>query len=226
MLKAVIFDFDGLIIDTELPEFETWRETFQAFGGTLNLEKWLPMVGSGTSTAPFDIYAYLEEQAGRTLDKEAIRAERQQRYLEKIATQPLLPGVEKLIYEAHQQGIAVAVASSSTRSWVEGHLKERGLLNYFHSITTADEVEFAKPRPDIYLKALQKLNIQPHEAIALEDSLHGMRAAKAAGIYCIVVPNTLTRHFDFSEADRRISSIAELSLANLLQDFADADVSR
>ncbi|GHO46382.1 HAD family hydrolase [Ktedonospora formicarum] len=215
MLKAIIFDFDGLVIDTEMPDFLSWQEIYQEHNAPFALEDWLPLVGTGPGTSPFNIFDHFEEKSGKTFDREAIRQQRIKRHLELIANQPILPGVEDLIHEAKRNGLLLAVASSSPRSWVAGHLKERDLLSYFDAIACGDEVRHAKPRPDVYQSALAQLGVEPHEAIALEDSLNGMRAALAAGIFCVAVPNPLTSHFDFSEASLRLTSLTELSLANI-----------
>lgn len=215
MLKAIIFDFDGLVIDTEMPDFTSWQEIYQEHNVPFALTDWLPLVGTGPSTSPFNPYDYLEEKSGKSLDREILRMQRMKRHHELIANQPVLPGVEALIHQAKEKGLLLAVASSSTRAWVTGHLKERNLLHSFDAIACGDEVKHAKPQPDVYQSALTQLGVQPHETIALEDSLNGMRAARAAGIFCVVIPNELTRHFDFAEASLQLNSLTELSLEHI-----------
>lgn len=215
MLKAIIFDFDGLVIDTEMPDFLSWQEIYQAHDVNFILTDWLPLVGTGPTTSPFDIFDHLEERSGKTIDRETIRQQRMKRNLELIASQPVLPGVEELIHEAKKRGLLLAVASSSSRAWVTGHLRERNLLHYFDAIACGDEVRHAKPQPDVYQSALTQLGVEPQEAIALEDSLNGMRAARAAGIFCVVIPNPLTKDFDFTEASLQLTSLTELSLDNI-----------
>ena len=217
MLQALIFDFDGLIVDTEFPDFQAWQEICQQYGVELSIETWLPCIGTGATTQVFDPHSYLEEQIGRSLDREATRAQTKQRGRELIAVQPILPGVKELILEARQRGLRLAVASSSSRAWVAGHLTRLGLIEYFDALACGDEVEYTKPHPDLYLSALAKVGAQADQAIAFEDSLNGMLAARSAGIFCVVVPGSLTQYLTFEEVDLRVSSLAELSLDTLEQ---------
>ena len=217
MLRALIFDFDGLIIDTEWPEFRTWQDMCQLHGVELSLETYLPCVGRGATTRTFDPYEYLVEQLGHDLDRFAIENECRRRNLELIDAQPILPGVKELISEARRRGLALAVASSSSRSWVERHLTRLGLLDSFAVLACGDEVEHAKPYPDPYLKALERLEVRADQAIAFEDSLNGMLAARSAGIFCVVVPGELTQYLTFGQVDLRVASLADISLDQLIE---------
>lgn len=220
MLQALIFDFDGLVIDTEITEMRSWREIYQRYHVELPLETYLLCVGRGATTQIFHPYDYLVEQLGYELDHTAIQLECRQRNLELINAQPILPGVKELIIEAKQRGLRLAVASSSPRSWVDGHLTRLRLREFFDALACGDEVEHTKPYPDPYLKALEKLAVNAGQAVAFEDSLNGMLAARAAGIFCVVVPSELTQHLTFGEVDLRVSSLAEISLESLLQRFS------
>lgn len=220
MLQALVFDFDGLIIDTEETELRAWQEVYQRYGVELALETYLPCVGRGATTQIFHPYTHLVEQLGYELDRVAVQTECRQRNLELIAEQPLLPGVREMIDEAKARGLGLAVASSSPRSWVDGHLTRLGLRSFFDVLACGDEVEHTKPYPDPYLKALEKLAINADQAVAFEDSLNGMLAARSAGIFCIVVPNGLTQYLTFGEVDLRVTSLADVSLEALLQRFA------
>ncbi|HLG76017.1 MAG TPA: HAD-IA family hydrolase [Ktedonobacteraceae bacterium] len=219
MLQAIIFDFDGLMIETELPDFQSWQEIYQAYGVTLPLDLWLPLIGSGDDSHTFHPYDYLEVQLGRTLDREEIRARRRRRYLELVEAQSLLPGVEAIIAKAQRYGLRLAVASSSSRAWVAGHLARRGLIEYFDCIACGDEVAHTKPFPDVYQAALTKLGIDSDQAIACEDSPNGLLAAKRAGIFCVVVPSQLTRQAAFAQADLKLHSLADLPLEALRADW-------
>ena len=220
MIRSIIFDFDGLIIDTELPDFLSWAETFEAHGCSLPLSTWAPYIGRSSSS--FDIYAHLEEQLGRPIDRDAIRASRRRRYLDLVEAQPILPGVADYIADAERLGLRLAVASSSSRQWVSGHLSRLGLSKHFDCIRCADDVQQAKPYPDVYNSVLDALRVEPREALALEDSPNGVAAAKRAGLFCVAVPNSLTRQLPLDEADLRLESLADLSLERLIQAAQEA----
>ncbi|HEU5379523.1 MAG TPA: HAD family hydrolase [Ktedonobacteraceae bacterium] len=217
MIQALIFDFDGLIVDTEWPEFQSWQEICLHYNVELALETWLPCVGTGATTQVFDPHEYLEAQIGKILDREEIYAQRWPRHKELIRAQPILPGVETLLIEAKRRGMGLAVASSSGREWVIGHLDRLGLQEHFDAFACGDEVRHTKPYPDLYQAALEKLGVQPGQAVAFEDSLNGMLAARGAGIFCVVVPNRLTQHLPFGQVDLRLSSLAEISLDELIE---------
>jgi HAD superfamily hydrolase (TIGR01509 family) len=214
MIQALVFDFDGLILDTEVPDFESWQEVYAGFGCSLPFADWAACIG--TSSGAFDVCGYLEQQLGREIDREEVHARRRLRCREMIAAQPIMPGVEEYLTEAAQLGMMLAVASSSDRAWVTGHLTRLGLIEHFHSVRCAEDVRNIKPDPELYRAALDALGVEPHQAIALEDSPHGVRAAKAAGLFCVAVPNALTGQLALDHADLRLTSLAELRLEDLL----------
>lgn len=214
MIRGLIFDFDGLILDTEVPDYAAWQEVFVEHGTTLPLDTWTPLIGTHEGT--FDVYAYLEEQIGRPVEREAIRERRRARVHALILAQTVLPGVEAYISEAKQRGIKVGVASSSSREWVEGHLERLGLHVHFDAFRTRDDVGRVKPDPALYLAALAALGITADEAIAFEDSRNGLIAAKAADIFTVAVPNLMTQDLDLTGADVRLASLTEMPLTNLL----------
>lgn len=213
MIRAIVFDFDGLILDTELPEFQSWQAVYQAHGCTLPFAVW--GIGIGTIGA-FDPYVHLEEQLGRTVDREAVRTQQRQRCDALIATQAVLPGVHDYLAEGRRLGLHLGVASSSSRAWVSGHLTRLALHQHFLCIKCRDDVPRPKPDPALYQAALEALGVQPQEAIALEDSPNGIAAAKRAGLFCVAVPNPLTRQLSLAQADLQVSSLADLPLTALL----------
>lgn len=217
MLQALLFDFDGLVIDTEWTELQAWQEMCQRYGVELTMETWLPCVGRGATTQIFDPYDYLIAQLGRPLEREAIVSECRRRNRELISAQPILPGVKELLVAAKQRGLRLAVASSSPRSWVAGHLDRLGLLDFFDALACGDEVEHTKPYPDPYLLALKKVDARADQAVALEDSFNGMQAARSAGVFCVVAPSKLTQYLTFGEVDLRVNSLADLTLDMLEQ---------
>ena len=216
MTQAIIFDFDGLILDTEWPEFQAWHEMCQQYAVDLTIETWLPCIGTGVTTQVFSPYDYLTAHASQPLDRDAFYAQLRRKHKALVEAQPILPGVESLLREARQQHLGLAVASSSSRDWVEGHLERLGLLEYFDALACGPEVSHTKPYPDLYLAALEKLGVYASHAMALEDSRNGMLAARNAGIFCVVVPNRLTQYLDFDDADLRLNSLADLPLADLI----------
>ncbi len=217
MIRGLIFDFDGLILDTEVPDFASWQEIYAAHGCELAFETWSG--GIGTTKFAFDPFENLQMLAGRPLDREAIRAQRRKRYIAMNEAQPILPGVEAYLADARRLGLMIGVASSSTRDWVGSHLTRLGLHAHFACVKCSDDVRNTKPDPELYLLALEALGLAPEEAIALEDSPHGVAAAKQAGMFCVAVPNPLTSRLDLSRADLRLNSLADLPLEQLIAEF-------
>lgn len=212
-MKALVWDFDGTILDSEVAVFEAWQETFVAFGGQLSLETWLPLIG--TYEVPFDPVAHLEQQLGYPINRTDFM--HQQQTLERAKMQALdtLPGVRELIAEAHSQGLALAIASSSGLDWVGGHLERLGLQTFFKVLRTRENVARTKPDPALYVQAVEALGLAAHQCLAIEDSLHGVRAARAAGLWTLAVPGRLTQSLDFSEAHRQQPSLQGVSLDQL-----------
>jgi HAD superfamily hydrolase (TIGR01509 family) len=211
-VRALVFDFDGLIIDTEGPVYEAWAEVYRQHGQELSLEFWKTIVGRGSNY--FDPIAELEVRLGRSLEGEAIRAERRLRTLELVEALTILPGVIEWRKEAKALGVRMGVASSSGRGWVTGHLERLGLGDW-DCIRCLEDVDNAKPAADLYLSVLECLGVPPQQAVAVEDSVHGVEAAKAAGLYCVAVPSSLTADHDFSRADLVLSSLGERSFGEI-----------
>ena len=213
-VEAIVFDFDGVVIDTETPDFTTWRDEFRAHGVELSLDLWSGYIGGSTGT--FDIYSHLEELTGRALDRDEVGPRRRGKYLDAVNANPLLPGVVDYVSTARQLGLKVAIASNSSRDWVEGHVVRRGLGGHFEAIRTRDDVEAVKPAPDVYLAALDAVGVAPERAVAIEDSPTGAAAAVAAGLFCVAVPNGMTEGMEFARYDLRTGSLAEMALPDLL----------
>lgn len=214
MVDTLIFDFDGVIIDTESVEYATWQEIYNEFNVSMDIEQWEGIIGGGVEW--FDPLENLESLIGPIDDKIAIVERRRRRVYEIIDSTPLLPGVENYIYDAREMGLKIGLASSSTSDWIERHLEDRGLLPYFDAIATRDEVSMVKPDPELYLKVIAKLDSNPIHTLAIEDSVNGLAAAKAAGLWCVVVPNPMTADMDFRKADLELESLKNLSLKQLL----------
>jgi HAD superfamily hydrolase (TIGR01509 family) len=215
MIRAIIFDFDGLILDTEAPEFQVWQEIYQLYGCELPLSIWAAAIG--TSLDVFDAHTHLESQLGRLLDREHMREQRRQRCAELLKAQAILPGVEAYIADAKRLGMQLGVASSSSREWVVGHLTRLGINPHFDCIKCSDDVLRVKPDPALYQAVLDTLGLQADQAIAIEDSPNGIAAAKRAGLFCIAVPNPLTCQLPLEQADLQLRSLTELPLQQLLE---------
>lgn len=213
MIKALIFDFDGLILDTETPEYHSWQEIYQARGCDLPFAKWSECIGTANV---FDPYDYLAEQSGKAVDRPALQAQRRARFAQLIADEPILPGVESYLRDAKRLGLRLGVASSSSRAWVEGHLRRLQIDTLFDCTNCSDDVERVKPDPALYLRALDKLGIRADEAIAFEDSPNGALAASRAGLFCVIIPNPMTRQMIFAAGDMTLSSLSSLPLETLL----------
>jgi HAD superfamily hydrolase (TIGR01509 family) len=214
MIRALILDFDGLILDTEGPIYQAWVEIFAEFGAELPLSAW--EVWLGGSPEMFDPCGYLESQLGHAVDREALTARQREREAELIAEQSVLPGVQQYIAEAKRLGLKLGLASSSDCPWVYRHLERLGLREQFDSIKCADDVSQVKPSPDLYLAVLEELGVAPREAIAVEDSPHGITSAQGAGLFCVVVPNSLTRQLPTDHANLHLSSLEEMPLQHLI----------
>ena len=215
MIKALIFDFDGLILDTETPEYETWRDIYREFGQDLDLKTWGQIVG-GVAASSFRPLPHLETLTGRDLTLLDLSARASRHNLARIAAQLPLPGVVALLETASGRGLALAVASSSPHQWVDGHLARLGIGHFFEVIKCADDVTHTKPEPDLYLAALAALGLQPDEALAFEDSPHGVTAARRAGLFVVAVPNQVTGQLKIVGESLRLGSLAELGLDELL----------
>lgn len=208
MIRGLVFDFDGLIVDSEGPVYRAWAEVYEEHGQELSLDFWKTVIGHGPGY--FDAVADLEARLARPLEGQAIRARRRAREAELMAAQPVLPGVVAWRDEAMAAGVRLAVASSSRRAWVTGHL-ERLRLDGWQCIRCFDDVGTPKPAPDLYLATLDCLELAAGEVIAVEDSAPGVAAAVAAGVFCVAVPGAMTTGHDFGRADLVLESLADRS---------------
>ncbi len=215
MLEAILFDFDGLMVETEWSSYTAWAQVFAEHNAELSTDEFLACIGT-RGGIDFGELLYGKTQCIGPTDAQ-LRAIKQPRQDAMVATLPLLPGVIDWLDAAAAAEIPVAIASSSDRAWIEPHLLRHGIDRHFVTVTTWEGAHVGyppKPAPDIYLRAVESLGVNAAHTLAFEDSLHGVRAAKAAGLRCVAVPNRLTRALDFSEADRTIRSLAEFALGD------------
>ncbi len=213
MIRALVFDFDGLILETETPAYESWAEIYREHGHELPLDRWHSYIGSDTG---FDPAGHLAALVGEGFDRDAMQKRRDTRKNELVEALEIAVGVHDYIADARRLGLRLAVASSSSRGWVLGHLQRLGIEAHWDVVRCREDVARTKPAPDLYLAVIAALGVAPKEAVALEDSANGIAAAKDAGLHCVAVPNALTAGMDLSRADARLVSLAETPLESLL----------
>lgn len=212
MIKAIIFDFDGLIIDTESVWFEAYKEVLVDYEIQLTLEKFSEVVGTHDDV----LFSYVEENCSIPFNRESIERKVSELVQVKLGDPVLRESVEDYLIAAKQAGLKIGLASSSSRVWVEGFLKKLHIYDYFEVIKTSEDVSEVKPDPELYLKTIEALSIEANEAIAFEDSLNGLQAARKAGLHCVIVPNGVTAHLVFEDYSLRLSSMAEKSLEDVI----------
>ena len=216
MIKALLFDFDGLIMDTESPDVQVWQAIFAEQGVDFPLDIWLRDV-VGATAANFNPAAYLGSATGRTYDLSALREQAGAYRLEIQSRLSALPGVTETLAAAKTLGLKLAIASSSPHAWVDRYLAQLGLAGTFDAVICREDAAAIKPAPDIFLKALQVLGVQANQALVFEDSPNGVLAARRAGVRVVAVPNPVTRHADLSSATLVLASLADLPLESLLE---------
>lgn len=213
-IKTLIFDFDGLIIDSETPTLRSWQEIFQSYDLELPMEEYYLTIG--TTDHLFDPLENLIQHVDDHIDKAEIKSKHRSRMLDLINENDLLPGIEDYLIRAKQIDLRIGIASSGVGYWINRLLDLKKISQYFDCVVTSDMVKFPKPEPDLYLRALQLLDTLPQQAIAFEDSPNGICAAKQAGIFCVAIPNQLTRNMDLSQADLLLDSLKQKTLDNLI----------
>jgi HAD superfamily hydrolase (TIGR01509 family) len=212
MLKALIFDFDGLILDTETPEYQAWQNLYQEHGQHLDLQTWGKIIG-GYGLSNFQPLPHLETLLGQPLDHSALEARIRAEVHDIILKTSPREGVLATIEQAQRLGLKLAVASSSPHSWVDGHLTRLGLFQHFDAVICCDDVPpgRTKPHPDLFQLATQTLSAAPAEALVFEDSPNGVLAARRAGIPVIAIPNPITSQLTFEGENERLASMAEFN---------------
>lgn len=211
----MIFDFDGLIIDTETIWYEAFKDALLQFEVDLTIEQFSLVIGTDDTVLDQYILDNIKKSSTIIEVKELAKI----LFEEKIGQPLLRDGVEDYLIAAKEAGLKIGLASSSKRSWVESYLTQLGILSYFEVIKTRDDVTMVKPDPELYLQAVNSLGVRPKEAIAFEDSLNGLKAARAAGLKCVIFPNPVTSHLAFEDYSLRFSSMAERSLLDILTEI-------
>lgn len=219
MIKAIVFDFDGLILDTESNEFKAYQDVYRHHGGELTLDVWSRVVGTDM-LAVFNPYEHLEQLVGKPVDRDRFQQMRRKLFLDRMEEEQLRPGVVSVLEQGKRLGLKIGLASSSTYEWVDGYLTKHGIRDYFTCIRTKDNVAKVKPDPELYVQAVECLGVKPEEALAFEDSPNGSLAAFRAGLHCVVVPNSVTETLPFGQISRRIVTLEDVDLQQLIADIA------
>lgn len=214
MIRALVFDFDGLILDTETPLIDAYAAVHEQHGVAFDRSLFIRSVGHADYS--FDPWHGFSPHA----DRAALELQRRAAKDDFVLQQPVLPGILALLEAARAAGLRIGLASNSPHAWCDAHLTRLGLFGHFHHVGCREDVPSPKPEPDLYRLAVNQLGVRPHEAIAFEDSHTGTLAARRAGLKVVAVPNPSTAHHDFSNADLRVTSLAEVSLASLAAAFA------
>lgn len=213
VIKGIIFDFDGLIFDTETPQYEVLQEIFLQHSGNLPLKRWQEEIGTHSGFSPFD---FLEQQIGKELNHDVLNKEFEHKYHHKLKSTRARDGVVDFLKAAKNLQLKVGLASSSSYEWVARHLRNLDLYNYFECIKTRDDVKRVKPDPELYLKAAACLGLDYKECLVFEDSANGAIAAKKACMSCVIVPNEITKDLEFCQVEHRIDSMGHTTLEEII----------
>ncbi|MEK5038074.1 HAD family hydrolase [Sporosarcina sp. FSL K6-3457] len=214
MIKGIIFDFDGLIVDTETHQYLVLQEIFSEHESELPIERWQQEIGTQSGFSPFD---YLEEKIGRKLEHQVLQEQFKEKYHAILAKEKARAGVEDYLKAAKEMGLKIGLATSSTYQWVSTHLKNLNLFDYFDCIQTSDDVEKVKPDPALYLQTAIGLELVVEECLVFEDSANGALAAKRAGMSCVIVPNQVTHTMDFCSVEHRLESMTDMLLKDMIE---------
>jgi HAD superfamily hydrolase (TIGR01509 family) len=216
-MKAIIFDFDGTIVDTEQSELAAWQHIYAEHELNLPHELWKHRIG--TAPENFDPFKHLQTLLPAKLERQTILQRRREKYLELVAVLTPLPGVLNWIEAAHRLKIRMCIATASRRVPVIGFLEQLGFSHYFETVISRDDVTHIKPHPEAYLTALTSMGLTAADAIAIEDSPNGATAAIAAGLRTIIVPSSATAGMPFPKAYRLLASLEEITLEEFLAEL-------
>jgi HAD superfamily hydrolase (TIGR01509 family) len=207
--RVVLFDFDGILVDTEWAIYQSWCRCFAAEGQDLPLSLYTRCIGSDFAT--WSPKTHLEELTGKTFDWVAMDKVRQREIVHELKDEGLMEGVMELIAALQERKLPLGVVSSSSHHWVDGWLEQLGIAGHFAHVVCRGDAPRIKPQPDLWLEAARRFEVKPWECLAIEDSHNGLVSAMAAGMPVWVVPNRVTAALDFSAAQARYVSLREIA---------------
>jgi HAD superfamily hydrolase (TIGR01509 family) len=217
-IKALLFDFDGLVIDTEYSIYHSWQQLYQEYDCQIPFEQWATTIGAAEHEFVFDPLSELERQLGKKFAQPELILDRRREIETKLIEElEMLPGVKDYLDDAKAMGLKIGLASSSVRQWIVDNLTRLQITEYFDCVRTADDVPHSKPDPALYLETMACLGVNADQGIAFEDSPNGVIAARRAGLYTVVVPNDLTRRLSLQSASLRLDSLKDLKLHELIK---------
>ncbi len=209
-IKALIFDMDGVLVDSEPCHLQAYQELLGRLGHPYTGEDNREFLGRKDIT----ILGILNERYNLKSSAEALLVEKEAILARLLATAVPRPGVVKTLETAKRLGLPIAVASSATLPTIKLVVDVLKIRSYFKTLTSGDEVAHGKPAPDVFLLAAERLGVKPEHSLVIEDTYNGVLAAKAAGMYCVAIPCAVTKHQDHSAADKLLQSMEELDLSS------------
>ncbi|WP_010277483.1 HAD family hydrolase [Paenibacillus senegalensis] len=213
MIKAIVFDFDGTIVDTETAWYYAFQQAYESCGAELTLETFAQCIG--TSHDHFNPYEYINTLLEKPVDADIFRKQVHDRHSVLMENEALRPGIIEILQAARAAGLKIGLATSSKREWIDKYLELHNLQDYFECIHTMENVKKVKPDPELYNQVLDCLGVRGDEAIALEDSPNGAKAAVQAGMYCVVIPNSITKTLPFGEVHLRVDTLEGMDYESL-----------
>ncbi len=206
VIQAALLDMDGILVDSEPLHCKAWSEVAHFMGASLPPEFFHKYVGIGNTKVAEDLISMTKTE----LSKEEIVEQKTNVYLGLIRSIKPMEGIVEFLTKLKKNHLSIGVVSSSPRKEVVSTLQYAGIFSFFETVTSKEDARETKPAPDLYKAALRKMNLQPTECVAVEDSESGVGAAKSAGIYCIAIPHKLSASQNFKKADLVIESVTIL----------------
>ena len=214
-VRALLLDFDGTMLETESSSYGSWRDLLAEHDYELTHDAWSGAVGTIDGVDPVVL---LEDHLGAPVDRGVLQDRQAALHREMLTEEVLRPGIQRIVDDARRRGLHTAIVTSASERWVREHLQRLGLDADWEHIVAADgDPARAKPAPLLYEEALELLGVAPAEGVAIEDSPHGVSAAKAAGLAAVAFPNPITERMDLGQADVVVTDLESLGLDGLLQ---------